>query len=467
MFWSKKKTVTLPSGIGAADFTNAGTPLKFNSVDFRDGQQSLFATRMTTEDMLPLLDRMDAIGYDSMEMWGGATFDVAVRFLKQDPWERVRLFKQHMKKTPLKMVLRGQNLVGYHAYPDDVVESFVAKAAEAGIDVFLIFDALQDLRNCETAFNAVKKAGKKIEGSVQYNISPFHTTESFVKNALDQEKMGASLIHVEDMAGLMTPQAAYELISALKSALKIPIHLHCHCTGGLAVMAYWEAIRAGVDGLDVCVSALSMGPSLPAIETFLAALKGTSRDPKIDLGQFRSLNDDLKQIRQKYAEFETKLVGVDVGCLQHQIPGGMLSNLESQLKGMGMSARLPEVLEEVARVRADMGYPPLATPSSQMCGVQATFNVMNGTRYALIPSEIRNYCRGMYGMPPGKISEELTQKALGDEKPEFKRPGDMIAPGMDTARQDAGALARTEEDVITYALFPGEAANYLKLKYGV
>ena len=463
MFWNKSKD---KAGSGAADFMNAGVPVKFNSVDFRDGQQSLFATRMRTDDMLPLLERMDAVGYDSMEMWGGATFDVAVRFLKEDPWERVRVFKQHVKNTPLKMVLRAQNLVGYHAYPDDIVEAFVYQAAEAGIDIFLTFDALQDLRNCETAFKAIKRAGKKIEGSVQYNISPFHTTEAFVKNALEQEEMGVSLMHVEDMAGLLTPSASYELISALKKALKIPVHLHCHCTGGMAVAAYWEAIRAGVDGLDVCVSALSMGPSVPAIETFLAALKGTSRDPKIDIGQFRSINDDLKAVRAKYAEFETKLVGVDVGCLQHQIPGGMLSNLESQLKGMNMLQRLPEVLDEVAKVRADMGYPPLATPSSQMCGVQATMNVMTGQRYKMVPKEIKEYCRGMYGMPPGKISDELMQKAIGGETPDFKRPGELLAPGIEPARQGCAGLARVWEDVLTYALFPNEATEFLKIKYG-
>lgn len=465
MFWNKRAKSS--GGSDAADFSGNTAPVKFNSVDFRDGQQSIFATRMTTNDMVPLLERMDAVGYDSMEMWGGATFDVMVRFLKEDPWDRVREFKKHVKKTPLKMVLRGQNLVGYHAYPDDVVEEFVARAADAGIDVFLIFDALQDLRNCETAFNAVKKAGKKIEGSVQYNISPFHTTEMFVQNALEQEKMGAESMHVEDMAGLMTPQKAYELISALKKALKIPVHLHCHCTGGLAVAAYWEAIRAGVDGLDVCVSSLSMGPSLPPVETFLAALKGTSRDPQIDLGQFRSINDDLKALRPKYAQYETKLVGVDVGCLQHQIPGGMLSNLENQLKGMKMYNRLPEVLEEVTHVRADMGYPPLATPSSQMCGAQATLNVITGKRYGMISNEMKDYCRGMYGMPPGKISEELSSKALGNEKPEFKRPGDLIPPGMNDARQKSAAFARTPEDIVTYALFPNEAETFLKAKYKI
>ena len=465
MFWNKKKN--LPEGIGAADFAGAGTPLKFNSVEFRDGQQSLLATRMTTADMAPLLSRMDQVGYDSMEMWGGATFDVAVRFLKEDPWDRIREFKKHVTKTPLKMVLRAQNLVGYKAYPDDIVEKFVEKAAATGIDVFLIFDALQDLRNCETAFKAVKKAGKKMEGSVQYNISPFHTTEVFVQNALEQEQMGAALMHVEDMAGLMTPQAAYELISALKNALKIPVHLHCHCTGGMAEMAYWEAIRAGVDGLDVCVSAMSMGPSLPPVESFLSALKGTSRDPKIDLNQFVSLNHDFLALRKKFAEFETKLVGVDVGCLEHQVPGGMLSNLESQLTAMKLYDHLPEVLCEVSRVRADMGYPPLATPSSQMCGAQATTNVLTGQRYAMVSKEMKEYCRGMYGKPPGPIARELLEQALGDEVPAFPRPADMLAPGFEAAKAEVGALARTEEDILTYALFPNYAPDFLHAKYGV
>lgn len=463
MFWNKKPA--MPSGHSASDFVGAGTPLKFNSVEFRDGQQSLFATRMTTADMIPLLTAMDNVGFDSMEMWGGATFDVAVRFLKEDPWDRVREFKKYVKKTPLKMVLRGQNLVGYKAYPDDIVEKFVTKAAEAGIDVFLIFDALQDLRNCESAFNAAKKAGKKIEGSIQYNVSPFHTVEKFVENAKDQVRMGASLLHVEDMAGLMTPQAAYDLISALKKELTVPIHLHCHCTGGMAEMAYWEAIRAGVDGLDVCVSSMSMGPAHPPIESFAAALRGTSRDPKIDVGQFKAINDGFLAVRQKYAEFGSKLVGVDVGCLQHQIPGGMLSNLESQLTAMKLYDRLPEVLEEVTRVRADMGYPPLATPSSQMCGAQATTNVLTGKRYAMVSKEIKDYCRGMYGMPPGPISPELLEKALGDEKPSTKKPADLLAPGYEAAKQEAGALARTEEDVLTYALFPNYAPEFLKAKY--
>lgn len=468
MFWSKRSCPSPSADEG--DIVGAAlnpTPLKFNSVEFRDGQQSILATRVTTQDMLPFLTKMDNIGYDSMEMWGGATFDVCVRYLQEDPWERLRTFKKYVPNTPLKMVLRGQNLVGYKAYPDDIVEHFVAAAANAGIDVFLIFDALQDLRNCETAFAAVKKAGKKIEGSLQYNISPFHTTEKFVENALEQQKMGVSLMHVEDMAGLMTPPAAYELIRALKSALSIPVHLHCHCTGGMAEMCYWEAIRAGVDGLDVCVSSLAMGPGHPPIESFIAGLKGTARDPKIDVGQFEALNTGFKALRKKYAQHETKLVGVDVGCLQHQIPGGMLSNLESQLTAMKLYDRLPEVLAEVTRVRADMGYPPLATPSSQMCGAQATTNVLTGERYKMVSKEIRDYCRGMYGMPPGKIDHVLMQKALGDEKPNTCRPADLLESGFEAAKISAGELARTEEDILTYALFPNTAPEFLKKKYGL
>lgn len=392
---------------------------------------------------------------------------MAVRFLKEDPWDRIREFKKYVKRTPLKMVLRGQNLVGYKAYPDDIVEKFVEKAAAAGIDVFLIFDALQDLRNCESAFRAVKKAGKKIEGSIQYNISPFHTIEKFVENGKEQEKMGVSLLHVEDMAGLMTPAAAYDLIKALKAELKVPIHLHCHCTGGMAEMAYWEAIRAGVDGLDVCVSSMSMGPAHPPIESFVTALKGTSRDPHIDVAQFKAINEGFLALRRKYAQFETKLIGVDVGCLEHQIPGGMLSNLESQLTAMKLYDRLPQVLEEVTRVRADMGYPPLATPSSQMCGAQATTNVLTGKRYMMVSNEIKDYCRGMYGMPPGPVSPELLEAALGSEKPGTKKPADMLAPGYEAAKAEAGPLARTEEDVLTYALFPAYAPDFLRSKYNL
>ena len=277
--------------------------------------------------------------------------------------------------------------------------------------------------------------------------------------------MGAELIHVEDMAGLMTPPAAYELISALKAALDIPVHLHCHCTGGMAEMCYWEAIRAGVDGLDVCVSSLGMGPGHPPIESFIAGLRGTPRDPKIDLAQFTELNEGFQYLRARRNEYESRLIGVDVGCLQHQIPGGMLTNMENQLRSMNALDRLPEILSEVTRVRADMGYPPLATPSSQMCGAQATSNVLLGERYKNISKEMRDYCRGMYGCPPGQISPELMKKALGDEKPITCRPADLLEPGWEKAKAEIGDLAHSDEDVLTYALFPNIALPYLKNRY--
>lgn len=449
------------------DIFLSSTPLKFNSVEFRDGQQSLLAARVRTEDMIPFLKRMDDVGYYSMEMWGGATFDVAVRYLKQDPWERVRVFKQYVKKTPLKMVLRGQNLVGYKAYPDDVVRSFVSLAAKNGIDIFLIFDALQDLRNCRVAFESVLDAGKMVEGSIQYNISPYYSMKDIVDNAKEQQVMGASSMHIEDMAGVMRPEEAYEIVSRLKDALSIPVHLHCHSATGMADMCYWEAIRAGVDGLDVCVSTLAMGAGHPPIESFIAALKGTKRDSGIDLAQFEPLNLGFKALRDKYKEFETQLAGVDVGCLQHQIPGGMLGTLQNQLKAMNVYDKYPEVLKEVVNVRRDMGYPPLATPSSQMCGQQATTNVLTGARYKMISKEMKDYCRLMYGNPPGPIAEELLSKALMGEKQIDCRPADFLPPEMDSARKEIGDLARCEEDVVTYALFPAQAKEFLKAKYGI
>lgn len=463
---AEQQTKNTKAFTGGSAFASS-EPVQFNSVEFRDGIQSLLATRVKTEEMIPFLSRMDQLGYASMEMWGGATFDVCIRFLQDDPWDRVRTFKRYMKHTPLKMVLRGQNLVGYHAYPDDIVEKFVECAAKAGIDVFLIFDALQDLRNCETAFHAVQKMGKKIEGSLQYNLSPLNTIDSFVENALAQQEMGAQLMHVEDMAGLMTPPMAYTLIRALKKALDIPVHLHCHCTGGMAEMCYWEAIRAGADGVDVCVSSLGLGPGHPPIESFIAGLRGTCRDPHIDLAPFTALNKGFQYLREIHKDVESRLVGVDVGCLQHQVPGGMLTNLENQLKAMNALDRLPEILEEVTWVRKDMGYPPLATPSSQICGAQATSNVLMGERYKFISKEMRDYCRGMYGCPPGPIDPVLLQKALGGKPPIDCRPASLLEPGWEKAKAEAGNLARTEEDILTYALFPTVAPDFLKKKYHV
>lgn len=440
-------------------------PLLFNSVEFRDGQQSLLAARVRTQDMIPFMKRMDDIGFYSMEMWGGATFDVAVRYLKEDPWERIRTFKKYCTKTPLKMVLRGQNLVGYKAYPDDVVKKFVTLAAKNGIDIFLIFDALQDLRNCRTAFETALDCGKMVEGSIQYNLSPYYTMKDIIGTAKEQQKMGAKSMHVEDMAGVMRPGEAYEIISALKDAIDIPVHLHCHSATGMADMCYWEAIRAGVDGIDVCVSTLAMGSGHPPIESFVAGLKGTKRESNVDLSKLEVLNVGFHALREKYKEYETNLPGVDVGCLQHQIPGGMLGTLQNQLKAMKVFDRYPEVLKEVINVRADMGYPPLATPSSQMCGQQATTNVLTGERYKMISKELKDYCRLMYGTPSGPISKELLEKALNGEKQITCRPADLLEPGMDKAAAEIGDLAQCEEDVVTYALFPQQAKDFLQVKY--
>lgn len=442
-------------------------PLRFNSVELRDGQQSLLSTRVKTEDILPILEKMDQVGYHAMEMWGGATFDVCVRYLREDPWERLRAIRSIVKKTPLKMLLRGQNLLGYAPYADDLVERFVAAAAKNGIDIIEVFDALQDLRGCETAIRAVKKAGKIAEGGLMYTLSPLHNTAKYVEIAKGYQDMGVEALHIEDMAGLMTPKASFELILALKKALKIPIYLQCHCTTGLAQMCYWEAIRAGVDGVDACVSALSLGPGHPPTESIVAAVRDTERDSGLDLALLGQISAYFEDIRKKYSEFESEMIGVDIGCLQHQIPGGMLTNLEMQLKNMKAYERLPEALKEAVAVRRDFGYPPLGTPSSQIVGAQAVANVLTGERYKMISKQTRDYVKGMYGKQPGEMSPELVAKALNGEQPIAGRPADMLEPQYEKYAQEAGALARCEEDVLTYAMFPNVATDFLKQKYGL
>jgi pyruvate carboxylase subunit B len=407
MFFNKKK-VDVP--YASVYFKENAGPLKFNSVEIRDGQQSILSTRMRLEDILPILEKMDQVGYNAMEVWGGATFDVCVRFLQEDPWERLRSIRRVIKKTPLKMLLRGQNLLGYAPYSDDLVERFVAKSAENGIDIIEVFDALQDLRNCETAIKAVIKSGKQVEGGLMYTLSPRHNIDVYVKIAKEYENMGVKVLHIEDMAGLLMPKTAYELIGALKAAVKIPIFLQCHCTAGLAQMCYWEAIQAGVDGVDTCVSTLALGPGHPPTESLVAAVQGTSRDSGLDLNLLGEISAYFRQMRLKYKEFETEMIGVDIGVLQHQIPGGMLTNLETQLKGMGAYDRLPEVLKEVAIVRKEFGYPPLGTPSSQIVGAQATMNVITGERYKMITKQTKDYLRLMYGRPLGLIDPELPKR---------------------------------------------------------
>lgn len=451
--------------------TWAGTekfgPVKLASCDFRDGQQSLIATRMRTEDMLPVLQQMDDFGFECIEMWGGATFDSCIRFLREDPWERIRAFKQVCKKTPLRMLLRGQNLLGYTPYADDVVDRFVTKAAEAGIDIFLIFDGLNDIRNCERAAKAALKAGKRVEGNIQFTSSPVHDIESFVRTAKEYVAIGATAVHLEDMGGMIDPNTAGRTVAAVKAAVSVPVHYHSHCTGGMTEITYWEVIRAGADVVDVDTSAMALGTSHPAAESIIAVLKGTPRDTGLDYRKLAPITAYLKQVRKKYAQYESKLQGVDINVVRHQIPGGMRSNLESQLTQMNAIDRLDEVLDEVARVRADLGYPPLGTPFSQMCGAQASMNVLSGQRYKVVIKEVTAYVKGQYGKAPGPVSEELKKQILGQgETPLTCRPADLIPPAYERFREECADVARSEEDVLIYAMFPQVGREFLNIKYG-
>ena len=459
MFNGKKETVrsdSLPS-----------KQIKVSSVDLRNGQQSLFATRFKTEDMLPVLDQMDSAGFLHIEVWGGATFDTCIRFLNDDPWDRLKLFKQHLTNTPTRMLLRGQNLLGYTQYPDDIVERFVYMAAACGMDVFLVFDGLNDVRNCEMAIKAAKAAGKEAHGAILYTVSPVHDTKSFVKTAKQFEKLGVDAIHLIDMAGQMTPTAAYNTIKALKESINVPLHIKCHTTGGMADIAYWEAIRAGVDAVSTCFSAMANGTSNPAVEPLVAALAQTPADTGLNLDQLQQINTYFVGMREKYKEYLSKFTGVDIGVLRHQVPGGMISNLESQLKAMGQSDLIEKVFAEVQNVRRDLGYPPLATPFSQMVGAQSTSNIISGERYKTVFKEVKDYIYGKYGETPGKINEELARKVLGNDKPINTRPGSLLPYSYNEIREKCKAFARTEEDILTYALFPQAGEAFLKQKYDI
>lgn len=364
------------------------------------------------------------------------------------------------------MLLRGQNLLGYTPYPDDVVERFVTKTAEDGMDIFLIFDGLNDIRNCACAAKAALKAGKRVEGNIQFTSSPVHTVESFVQTAKDYVNIGATAVHLEDMGGMIDPTTAAKTVAAVKKAVNVSVHYHSHCTGGMTEITYWEVARAGADVLDVDVSAFALGTSHPAAESIIAVLKGTPRDTGLDYAKLAPINAYLKEVRKKYKEFESKLQGVDINVVRHQIPGGMRSNLEFQLAQMKAPERLPEVLEEVVRVRKDLGYPPLGTPFSQMCGAQATINVISGKRYQMIPKEVTAYVEGKYGKAPGPVSEELKKRILGDDKkPITCRPADLIPAGYEKICEECKDIARTEEDILTYAIFPQVGREFLEKKY--
>jgi oxaloacetate decarboxylase alpha subunit len=428
----------------------------------RDGHQSLLATRMRTDDMLPIAAEIEKVGYWAVEMWGGATFDSCMRFLDEDPWERIRRLKELMPTTPFMMLLRGQNVLGYKHYPDDVLERFVVRAHANGIDVFRIFDALNDPRNMGKAMEFVKREGGHVQASMSYTLGPPYNVEYYVDLAKTLEGMGADTICIKDMAGLITPYMAYDLVGQLKETLSIPVHLHSHATSGMSTAALIKAVEAGVDIVDTAISALSMTTSHSPTESIVASLEGTERDTGLDLTLLAKISAHFAQVRRKYARFESGLKGVDVRVLQFQIPGGMFSNLVSQLRAQNAEDKYEEVLEEFPRVRAEMGYPPLVTPSSQIVGTQATLNVVLGERYKIVPEEVRQYVRGFYGRPPAPIDPEIKQIIIGDEEPIQCRPADMLEPGMEKAREEIGDLAQSEEDVLAYALFPQVARPFLE-----
>jgi len=427
----------------------------------RDAHQCLVATRMRTEDMLPIAAQLDDIGYWSMEAWGGATFDAALRYLKECPWERLRKLRAAMPKTRLQMLLRGQNVVGYKNYPDDIVQAFVTRAAANGVDVFRIFDAMNDIRNMKTAIEAALKTGKLVEGAVCYTISPVHSADYFLRVAEKLAELGVHLICLKDMGGMLAPYAAHEIIKKIKSRISLPLHLHSHCTAGLAPMSYMMAIEAGADILDTAIAPFSQGTSQPATEQVVAALKDTPHDTGLDLGKLGKIADYFYGVRRHYAEFESPVNNqIKTDVLTSQIPGGMLSNLIAQLRQQKAEDKLDLVLAEMPHVRKDLGYPPLVTPTSQIVGSQAALNVMTGKRYSVIAMETRNYVMGLYGEPPGPVSDEMKKMILGKKEPIPCRPADLLKPGLDQARMDAGSLATSEEDVLSYALFPEIAKEY-------
>jgi pyruvate carboxylase subunit B len=436
--------------------------IEVTDVVLRDAHQSLIATRMRTEDMLPICDRLDKVGYWSLEVWGGATFDACVRFLKEDPWERLRQLKKALPNTRLQMLLRGQNLLGYRHYADDVVEAFVQKAADNGIDVFRVFDALNDLRNIETAMKAVKKAGKHAQGTICYTTSPVHTPALFVEQAKAMQAMGADSIAIKDMAGLLTPYGTYELVKAIKAEVDLPLVIHSHSTAGLAPLCQLKAIEAGADRIDTAISSFASGTSHPATESQVAALKGTQYDTGLDLELLGEIADYFREVRKKYHQFESEFTREDVSVQINQVPGGMMSNLANQLKEQNALDKIREVFAEIPRVREDLGFPPLVTPTSQIVGTQAVYNVLAGQRYKTITNEVKRYLQGGYGAAPAAVNAELQKKSIGNESVNDGRPADLLSPEMNKLRDDIGALAQSEEDVLTFAMFPDLGREFLQ-----
>ena len=438
-----------------------GRQIHLTDVALRDGHQSLLATRMRTEDLVPAAEKLDKVGFWSLEVWGGATFDACLRFLKEDPWERLKIFRRAAPNTRLQMLLRGQNLVGYRHYADDVLEQFIVKSAEHGIDVFRIFDALNDIRNIKPAMRVVKQCRKHVEATICYTVSPVHSLHHYVEQAKQFEDLGTDTICIKDMAGLLPPFEAYELIRQMKTAVRVPIHLHTHYTSGMASMSSLMAILGGLDILDTAMSPLSGGTSHPPTETFIAALQDTPYDTRLDLSQLTPIAAQLREARKKYHQFESAFTGVDTDILLSQVPGGMLSNLASQLTEQNAIEKMQEVLEEIPRVRKDMGYPPLVTPSSQIVGSQATMNVLTGDRYKVVTNETKNYFLGYYGKAPGSLDSKVRQKAIAGEKPITGRPANNLDPELEGVKNELSEHEVSEEDVLSYALFPSVALQFI------
>ena len=440
--------------------------VQITDTSLRDAHQSLWATRMRTADMLPIAEKLDQVGYHSLEVWGGVTFDVCMRYLNEDPWERLRLLRKHIKKTPLQMLLRGQSLVGYKHYPDDVVESFIARSVEKGINIIRVFDALNDVRNLETAIRASKKAGAHAQAAMVYTVSPVHTNEHYLAMGRQLAEMGAESLCIKDMAGLLAPYRAYDLVKLLKDNLGLPVQLHCHYIGGLAVGTYLKAVEAGVDVIDTATVPLAFGASLPPVETVVRALQGTTFDTALNIHDLFEVAEFFEEMRKNNG-FERGVTRInDMRVFDHQVPGGMISNLVTQLEEQKALYRIGEVLSEIPRVREDLGYPPLVTPNSQIVGTQAVLNVLTGERYKLVPGEVREFFQGCYGRPPAPVNQEIARKVLGDREPITCRPADLLEPRLERIRKEMKDLATCEEDVISYALFPRWVSGFWKRETG-
>ena len=439
--------------------------IQITDTTLRDAHQSLIATRMRTRDMLPIAEKLDAVGFFSLEVWGGATFDSCIRYLNEDPWDRLKALRAKVKNTRLQMLLRGQNLVGYRHYSDDVVREFIRLSVKNGVDVFRVFDALNDIRNMELSIQVAKSYGVHVQGTICYTTSPVHSVEGFAEMAVKLQELGSDSICIKDMAGLITPAAANDLVKAIKKRVAIPVDLHSHCSSGMAPLSYHAAALAGVDILDTAFSAFGWGSSQPTTESVVAALQGTPYDTGLDIGLLYDIGEYFAALFAKYkALFTAEATRPNLAVLLHQIPGGMISSLVSQLKEQNALDKLDEVLQEVPKVRADLGYPPLVTPTSQIVGIQAVLNVLAGQRYTKVTQEVKNYLLGYYGRAPGKVNEQVRKDVIGNERPIEVRPADLMPPELEKARSDAQKLGivRREEDLVTYALYPQVAVKFLR-----